>query len=146
MGQQKKYTIPEMLRNSFGKYGARTSLVFAGEENSTYAQLEEEINFVARQLIAIGITKGDKVVILSTNMPNWGIAYFAIATIGAVAVPILPDFSISEISNIVEHSESKVIFASENLLFKIEHFTTDPSKVIIRIEAFEKISDRTLVK
>ena len=139
MGELKKYTIPAMLRNSFSEYAARPSLVFAGEENRTYAQLEKEINLVARQLIAIGINKEDKVVILSTNMPNWGIAFFAIATIGAIAVPILPDFSVTEISNIIEHSESKAIFVSESLISKIEHFRADASKKIIRIETFEDI-------
>lgn len=140
MGQQKKYTIPAMLRNSFTKFGTNQSLVFVGEANRTYAQLENEINHVVIQLINIGVSKGDKVVILSTNMPNWGIAYFAITTIGAIAVPILPDFSVTEISNIIEHSESKVMYVSENLLPKIEQFNADPSIVIIRIESFEEIS------
>lgn len=142
MEHLEKYTIPAMLRRSFGKYGARPSLVFAGEENRTYRQLEEEINLVATQLIVCGITKGDKVVILSTNMPNWGIAYFAITTLGAVVVPILPDFSITEITNIIEHSEPQVLFVSENLMPKIELFIGDPSKVIIGIETFEKISGK----
>jgi len=140
MGQLNKYTIPEMLRNSFVKYSTSQSLVFVGEANRTYAQLENEINLVVIQLIKTGVTKGDKVVILSTNMPNWGITYFAVTTIGAIAVPILPDFSVTEISNIVEHSDSKVIYVSENLLTKVEQFKADPSKVIIRIETFEKIS------
>jgi len=140
MSQLQKYTIPAMLRNSFGQYGSRPSLVFAGEVSCTYAQLEEEINRVIFQLVSFGITKGDKVAILSTNMPNWGTAYFAIASMGAVVVPILPDFSVIEINNIIEHSEPKVIFVSENLLSKIEPITTDPTKVIIRIETFEKIS------
>ncbi|MCX6238547.1 MAG: AMP-binding protein [Bacteroidia bacterium] len=140
MGQLYNYTIPAMLRNSFAKYATRPSLVFAGEENRTYAQLEKEINLVVHQLIALGITKEDKVVILSSNMPNWGIAFFAITTIGAIAVPILPDFSVTEITNIIEHSESKVIFVSENLLAKIEQYNTDPSKQIIGIETLEKIS------
>lgn len=140
MGQLNKYTIPAMLRNSFVKYSTSQSLVFVGEANRTYAQLENEINLVVIQLIKTGISKGDKVVILSTNMPNWGISYFAITTIGAIAVPILPDFSVTEISNIIVHSDSKVIFVSENLLTKIEQFKADPSKVIIRIESFEKIS------
>ncbi len=140
MGQQKKYTIPAMLRNSFTKFSANQSLVFVGETNRTYAQLENDINHVVVQLIKMGVSKGDKVVILSSNMPNWGIAYFAITTIGAIAVPILPDFSATEISNIIEHSESKVMYVSENLLPKIEQFNADPSKVIIRIESFEEIS------
>lgn len=140
MGQQKKYTIPAMLRNSYTKFSTNQSLVFVGEANRTYAQLENDINHVVIQLIKMGVSKGDKVVILSSNMPNWGIAYFAITTIGAIAVPILPDFSITEISNIIGHSESKVMYVSENLLPKIEQFIVDPSKVIIRIESFEEIS------
>jgi len=148
MGQFKKYTVPALLRNSFGEYGTKTSLVFAGEENYTYAQLEEQIKLVSHQLIAVGISKGDKVAILSANMPNWGVAYFAIAMVGAVVVPILPDFSISEITHIFDHSESKLIFVSDNLLPKIEKIRTAPTKVIIRIEAFEMISgpDNTDVK
>ena len=129
-----------MLRNSFAKFGTSQSLVFVGEANRTYAQLENEINHVVIQLMKAGVSKGDKVVILSSNMPNWGISYFAVTTIGAIAVPILPDFSVTEIANIIEHSESKIIFVSENLFPKIEQFTDDPSKVIFRIETFEKIS------
>ncbi|MEI7421319.1 MAG: AMP-binding protein [Prolixibacteraceae bacterium] len=140
MSQQRKYTIPAMLQNSFGQYGPRPSLVFAGEESCTYAQLEEEVNRVMLQLFSLGISKGDRIAILSTNMPNWGIAYFAITSTGAVVVPILPDFSIVEINNIIEHSEPKVIFVSENLLSKVERQTADPSKVIIGIEKFDKIS------
>lgn len=140
MGELNKYTIPAMLRNSFNQFGTRQSLVFAGEDRRTYAQLEKEINVVVNQLHTLGIAKGDKIVILSSNMPNWGIANFAIAVTGAVAVPVLPDFSPVEIANIVGHSDSKVIFVSENLRAKIEQFTGDTSKVIIRIENFEKIS------
>jgi len=140
MGHLKKYTIPAMLHYSFSNFSEKQSLVFAGEENRTYKQLEKEINLVACQLIAVGINKGDKVVILSSNMPNWGVAYFAIAKIGAIIVPILPDFSATEISNIIQHSETKAIFVSDNLAAKIEQFKSDASKVIIRIETFEKIS------
>ncbi len=129
-----------MLRNSFSRYGENQSLVFAGEEERTYSQLEKEVNQVAVQLICSGITKGDKVAILSSNMPNWGIAFFAITTIGAIAVPILPDFSPSEISNIIDHSESKVIFVSENLLSKIGLSSSDTIKEVISIETFQRIS------
>jgi len=142
MGQLEKYTIPAVLNNSFSKYAARPSLVFAGEENRTYQQLEEEIDQVIRLLRAHRITKGDKVAILSTNMPNWGIAYFAVVSIGAIVVPILPDFSVTEITNIIEHSEPRVLFVSENLSLKIERFISDPSKIVIGIETFKVISDK----
>ena len=144
MEELKKYTIPGMLRNSFNQYGMQQALVFAGEENRTYAQLELEITHLANQLTDFGIIKGDKVAILSTNMPNWGVAFFASLTLGSVTVPILPDFSSGEISNIILHSESKVIFVSENLATKIEQFKSNPSILILGIEKFEKISGMRL--
>jgi len=135
-----------MLRNTFASYGDKLSLVFAGEEHRTYLQLESEINQVRGQLHSFGIAKGDKVVILSTNMPNWGIAYFAIATLGAVVVPILPDFSVLEITNIIQHSEAKLVFVSENLLSKIKSLMVDPDALVIRIETFEQISGKVVMK
>ena len=146
MGELKEYTIPGMLRNSFVKYGTRQALLFAGEENRTYTRLEQEINFLAAQLRTAGIVKGDKVVILSTNMPNWAIAFFASIICGAIAVPILPDFSPVEISNIILHSESKVVFVSENLQSKIKQFIDTSSMLIIRVENFEKISGPGIIK
>jgi long-chain acyl-CoA synthetase len=136
----RKYTIPAMLKNSFSKFGKQQSVVFAGENNRNYIQLEEETRHLVVKLIHVGIVKGDKVAILSTNMPNWAVAYFAVSVIGAVAVPILPDFSPSEISNIILHSESKVIFVSESLLSKIGQFLTDSSVSVIGIDTLEKIS------
>lgn len=129
-----------MLQYSFSHFGGRPSLVFAGEEDRTYAQLEEEINRIGSQLLNLGISKGDKVAILSTNMPNWGIAFFGIAKIGAIVVPILPDFSAIEVFNILEHSESKAIFFSEQLAVKVEQFIADASKVVIRIETFDIVN------
>ncbi len=66
------------------------------------------------------VKKNDKVAILSANMPHWGIAHFAISFLGAVVVPILPDFHETEIQNVLEHSEAKVIFVSEHLISKVK--------------------------
>jgi len=82
----------------------------------------------------IDIHPGDKVAILSTNMPNWGIAYFAITFMGAVVVPILPDFSPDEVANVLDHSEAKTIFVSSGLLGKIENYKSDFLKNRIMIE------------
>src|SRR5690606_2085059 len=51
---------------------------------------------------------------------NWGVAYFAIVSMGAVAVPILPDFHEDEISNILKHSEAKALLVSQNLYKKVD--------------------------
>lgn len=113
-----KYTVPAMLEDTFGKYSGHNALSFVGETPITYGEMREKITKVASLLRSLGVGKGDKVAILSSNMPNWGIAFFSISWIGAVAVPILPDFSIPEIKTILDHSEAKALFVSENLYYK----------------------------
>jgi long-chain acyl-CoA synthetase len=113
MTNYSKYTIPSLLTESLDKYSGNTSLVFAGENNYTYKQMGEDIKRVAALLKECGVSKGDKVAVLSSNMPNWGIAFFAIFRAGGIAVPILPDFHVKEIDAVIKHSESKVLFISE---------------------------------
>lgn len=115
MTNNSKYTITSLLAESLRDYPDNTSLVFAGEDNYTYRQMGADVMKVAALLRESGVSKGDKVAILSTNMPNWGVAFFAIMWTGAVAVPILPDFHVNEIKSILEHSGTKVLFISEKL-------------------------------
>jgi len=133
MKRLEELTIPAMLQASFTDFADKQSLIFVGEENLTYSQLEAQVKKVGAQLRSIGIKKGDKVAILSLNMPNWGVAFFAIACIGAVAVPVLPDFHPNEISNILLHADVSAIFVSETLQSKLGQ----PSELqIIQIEDF----------
>lgn len=114
------YTVPSRLEENFVKYADRPALGFAGEEPLTYGQVEVKVEQVCRLLAEQGIVAGDKVAILSTNMPNWGISFFAILRLGAIAVPILPDFHSNEIKTIAGHAEAKLLFVSEQLYYKVE--------------------------
>jgi long-chain acyl-CoA synthetase len=138
-----KYTIPAMLQESVRKFGENTSLVFAGENNYTYRQLGSDVARVAGLLKELGISKGDKVAILSTNMPNWGVAYFSVSWAGATAVPVLPDFHLNEIKSIIEHSEAKVLFVSKALYNNLDRETTDLLEHVILIENFAVIPKGT---
>ena len=131
-------TIPAMLQSSYMNFADNQSLIFIGEENRTYKQLETEVKKAALQLQSLGVKKGDKVAILSLNMPQWGIAFFATCLLGAVVVPILPDFHPNEIKNIIQHAEVSVIYVSETLRSKL-----DPIAGIttIYIEDFHVLSD-----
>ncbi len=140
-----KLTIPSLFNESVKNYSNKKSLVFVGEENYTYHQLGIDAKLVATLLTNLGVSKGDKVAILSTNMPNWGVSFFAISIIGAVAVPILPDFHDNEIKTIIEHSEAKVMFVSAGLFGNL----TDESKQlldqIILVENFALVPKTTSV-
>ena len=140
-----KYTVPALLAESISKYPDQPALAFAGEEPLTYRQLDEKINGVIGLLKQSGIGKGDKVVVFSSNMPNWGVVFFAILRMGAVAVPILPDFHADEIKSIVFHAEAKVIFVSENLYFKIEKAEFPEIKARILIDTLAVIPAGTSV-
>ena len=58
-----------------------------------------------------GIRRGDKIALCSRNQINWGIAFLAILSYGAVAVPILHEFKADNIRHIVNHSEARILFA-----------------------------------
>ncbi|MGE4585934.1 MAG: AMP-binding protein [Mangrovibacterium sp.] len=133
-----KLTLPVMLQESFKRFGDRKSLVFAGEEDLSYRGLKEEVESLGKRLRAMGIRRGTRVAILSQNMPNWGIAYFSIAAVGGVVVPVLPDFHPEEIRNILEHSGTEAIFVSENLAGKLNSGAF-PLLRILQIENFKEI-------
>ena len=137
MGRLEILTIPAMLQASFRDFAKNQSLVFVGEENRTYAQLETEVKKAALQLRSLGVQKGNKIAILSLNMPQWGIAFFAASVSGAVIVPILPDFHPSEIKNILEHAEVSVVYVSETLRGKLDPSLNIP---VITIEQFSVVS------
>ena len=120
MTAQERLTLPLMFTQVAEKHRNSDALSFVGETPLTYQQVQLSINSLAGYLEMLGIKPGDKVAILSTNMPNWGIAYLAVCYMGAIAVPLLPDFLSGEIENILKHSGSRAIFVSDNLKSKMD--------------------------
>ncbi len=129
-------TIPSLMGESFRKHGNNQAMGFVGEDAITYNQLRERTGSVMRLLEDLRIEPGDKVAILSTGMPNWGVAYLAITSMGAVAVPILPDFTPVEIENVLNHSGTKALFISGNLANKITGLRSETLETVISIDEF----------
>ena len=113
-------TLKNLITNSRNNFGEKKALSFYDSEGYTYNQLHSEVLKLALKLHNLGIRKGDKVAILSVNSPNWGVSYLATVYMGAITVPILNDFSKKETGNILEHSETKVLFISESLKAKVD--------------------------
>ena len=127
-----KNIIPEVV----SKYGNNNALGFVGEEFISYSQMGTRIDAVMAYMEALGIEPGDRVIIYSQNMPNWGIVYFATQLMGVVVVPVLPDFNAFELGNIIEHSETKAIFISESLDFKLAKLENVDVDLVIRLDDF----------
>jgi long-chain acyl-CoA synthetase len=147
MPVENTYSFTSFIANSVKKYANNNALGFIDEGYITYAEMGRQISAVQTFLSNLGITQGDKVIIYSQNSPNWGIVYFALQCSGIVAVPVLPDFSPAELENVIKHSESKAIFISDSLKYKLDECDTSTLNSIISIEKFELIrSDKTDVE
>ena len=94
----------------------RVSKVIDTDKEYTYAGFKAQCDSLSKQLTQFGIGASDKVAILSQNMPEWTVAFFATVPFGRIAIPILPESSANEVTNILNHSESKVLFVSKKLL------------------------------
>lgn len=139
MREQIKLTFPAQLEETVRLFGDRPAMTLVGGVPITYYELDGKVRSLMAFLLKLGFKPGEKAAILSSNMPNWGIAYYAITSMGGVAVPLLPDFHLDEIANIINHSETKLIFVSEGLLPKLNGIDTAGLQVKIRIEDFSAI-------
>ena len=117
----KKYTICNLVNPSVEKYPDKLALSFVDENQGiTYASLGIKVSALAGRLESMDIAKGDKVAIIGENSPNWGISFLSVICLGAVAVPVLPDFHVNEMVNILKHSGSKMAFVSEKQYKRLE--------------------------
>lgn len=109
--------------------------MYDGEE-LTYAEVGRRIARVQEILCGAGLRAGDKVALLSSNMPNWGVCYYAVTAAGMIVVPILPDFSGEELDMIIEHSEARALLVSDRLFTKLSRHTIERLNVVVRTKTW----------
>lgn len=107
------------------------------KDTITFQEVAQRIQWIHYLFQELGIKKGDKVAVIGRNLNNWGVTYLSAITYGAVIVPILPDFSSSDIHHIINHSESSLLFATENIFNKIDESNMSKLMGIISLNEFE---------
>ena len=90
-----------------------------------------------------GVQKGDKIAICGRNSAHWAVAFLATLTYGAVAVPILHEFNGEQIQNIVNHSESKLLFIGDFAVKTIDPETMPALEAIINLPDFSLLISRS---
>ena len=135
-------TLYEIVKNSIDKFSSRIAFSMIGGEDVSYKEVGERVEKVKDLLLNAGVGAGDKVAILSSSMPNWGVSYFAVTTAGMIAVPILPDFTGEELDLIIQHSEAKAILVSDKLYTKLSKTTIERLNIVIRTKGLNVISQR----
>ena len=90
-----------------------------------------------------GVVKGDKIALCGRNCANWAVAFLATVTYGAVAVPILHEFTADQIHNIVNHSEAKLLFVGDVVATTIDATKMPHLEGIIYVPDYSIVVSRT---
>lgn len=104
------FTFPEvpydeLLRASAQRFPNKTAVIFQGQR-FTYAQLEALSNQLAHALRALGLKKGERVILATYNRPEFIISFYAIAKVGGVISPMNPSYKAREVEHQVSDAEA----------------------------------------
>lgn len=121
-----KETVSQYIEDSIRKNWEYLALSDYNGDSYTYADVACAINRLHVFFENLGIKEGDKIALVGKNSARWCIAYLSVVSYGAVIVPILPDFKSGDIHEIVNHSDSILLFA-EQALFESMDFEKMPN-------------------
>ena len=144
----KDSSLIDLIERSIKENWSKPAYTDYGTEiNYTFGDVAIDIARLHTLYAKYGIQKGDKISICEKNSTHWAVAFISIITYGAVAVPILADFSVEQIVNIYQHSESKLLISGRNT-FDIKetlnivdwHFFEDSEKYADIYAAMDAVS------
>ena len=112
------------------------------EKGYTYKEIASIILKMHMAFREFGIKEGDKIALLGRNSANWCAIYLSVVTYGGVIVPILPDFRHDDLQNIINHSDSKMIFVDDKIWEQLEQEKMKELLCAISLDSFEMIMSR----
>lgn len=109
--------LTSIIHQNSLKYGSRNAIYFQKQDKSwspvTWTELWKSIEDLAKSLLANGIKPGDKVAIMSRNMPEWTITDYALQLVRAFSVPLFSSTSVAQAEYMVKETECVLFFAGE---------------------------------
>ncbi len=112
------------------------------DEEFSYYEMAKEIAKLHLLFKKAGIRQGDKIALIGRNNPRWCITYIGTITYGAVIVPILQDFTPNDIIHIINHSESRLLFLSDNFWDVIEEEQIRKIEAVFSLPDFKAVYER----
>ena len=108
-------TLNEMLQSRVEQHPDKLALIFK-DGRWSYAEFSREVDRVANGFIRIGVKRGDRIAFVLPNCAEFLFAVFAVTKIGAVFVPLNPQYTAEEAEYVLQHSEASIILTSPELL------------------------------
>lgn len=125
----------DLIPYYINRYGDHHDCLFGGKVNGKWVRYDgvsfkEATDNISYGLLKLGVRRGDRIALIASNCPEWNMIDFAIQQIGAICVPIYPTISQSDYEYIFRHSETKIAFIYNKLIFnKIKEISGDISSV-----------------
>lgn len=129
----------ELIKNSIINHWDLDALTDYKGKTLQYNDVARKIEKLHILFEASGINKGDKIAICGRNSAMWAVTFLATLTYGAVAVPILHEFTQDQVHNIVNHSDAKLLFVGDVVATQI-----DATK-LINLEGIVYLPDLSLI-
>lgn len=112
------------------------------EKGYTYREIAEKIMKLHIFFRKTGIAEGDKIALVGRNSANWCVVYLAVVTYGAVIVPVLPDFKPEDMTNIINHSDSKLLFVDDKIWEMLDFSKLPQISSVISVDSFNLLVSR----
>jgi long-chain acyl-CoA synthetase len=110
------------------------------EKGYTYKEITEKIIKLHLFFKDVNVKEGDKIALVGRNSANWCTVYLATVTYGAVIVPILPDFKPEDLTNLINHSDSRFLFVDDKIYETLDTNKTPEITGVISLDNFAMIS------
>jgi long-chain acyl-CoA synthetase len=112
------------------------------EKGYSYKEIAEKIIKIHMLFRESGLAEGDKVAMIGRNSANWCITYLATVSYGAVIVPVLPDFKPDDLTNIINHSDSKALFADDKIYETLDAGKLPMVTTVVSLDTFGLITSK----
>ena len=110
-----------------------------GLTRTTFRDLKQGVDATAARLAALGVSKGDRVVLAAQNHPDWAIAYFGIVRAGATAVPIDPGLDARAWGAILAESEARAVVWDDAVAAREEVAASSPSLLALDLRSITQV-------
>ena len=141
MDVRRSFDILANQLEKFPKADALAAKIAGRYEPLSSQQVQEQANLVSLGLLKLGLKKGDKVAIISMNRPEWLLADFGIAQIGATSVPMYPSITVADYQYIFADAGVRAVFvADEHLAEKVREATAGLAIPAENVFSFDKVA------
>src|SRR4030042_6407386 len=139
MNVERTFDLLDRYKEHFVKEDA-----LCGKQNGAWVKYstEDYIDYAYNfsfGLLDMGIKKGDKIITVANNRPEWNFADMGMAMIGVIHVPVFTSLSAADYQYIINHSEAKLIFVSDTKLYKVVSPAAAAFGPTVPVYSFDKI-------